>query len=439
MKRALLILVATILVAILIAGAYIVPKAITLRDRWNQPTDFAAQFVQLNRDHLQLSQGEPGSIQLLTDIAARTQALYREVLGNDNIEPPIFDSRKISFDLAILGEDATPAQLAWREQIIARVEQSDIPRLLDQLGKDPRVLIEPPPGVILYNSLLPDAPLHFLGRVLECQANSAIEGHDPDAAILYLQRLAGLIKAEYSVPITISSLIGTSLEMALHGKIAHIIESGDLSQSHVAALATLCVSIKGPDAPYCVAGEHLAAMELTRASFRDSWLVAKDGRAQLRRLDQVFADRVDRAKRQSAHWANEPDVRPAKQWSALDKSMYPPAYAAGIASDRLSVRAFIGVRTVRDGSRTILAIDRFRADTGHLPDTLAALVPAYLPAIPIDSFANAPLAYRVTAPDQYLLYCVGVDATDNAGTPAKEPVQALTSQTGVDFILYPRN
>ncbi len=75
-----------------------------------------------------------------------------------------------------------------------------------------------------------------------------------------------------------------------------------------------------------------------------------------------------------------------------------------------------------DGTRLMLAIELFKAESGEYPATLTDLAPAYLPAIPSDPFTAKPYIYRRLkpgedpTPDQYrpyLLYSTGFDAYDN--------------------------
>ena len=49
---------------------------------------------------------------------------------------------------------------------------------------------------------------------------------------------------------------------------------------------------------------------------------------------------------------------------------------------------------------------------------LAELVPAWLPAVPLDPFSNRPLVYRITT-NSFLLYSVGPDGKDDQGTSLK--------------------
>lgn len=61
-----------------------------------------------------------------------------------------------------------------------------------------------------------------------------------------------------------------------------------------------------------------------------------------------------------------------------------------------------------------LAATRYRLERGHYPAAADELVPAYLPAIPIDPFDGKPLRMKPEA-DGLLFYSVGRDRTDDGG------------------------
>ena len=63
-----------------------------------------------------------------------------------------------------------------------------------------------------------------------------------------------------------------------------------------------------------------------------------------------------------------------------------------------------------------LAIRAHKLETGSEPTTLLALVPSYLPAIPLDPFAGRAPVYRKT-PTGHLLYSVGANRVDDGGKP----------------------
>lgn len=62
----------------------------------------------------------------------------------------------------------------------------------------------------------------------------------------------------------------------------------------------------------------------------------------------------------------------------------------------------------------LLAAERYRLTRGRWPGQLTDLVPAFLPAVPMDPFDGRPLRYRKTA-DGVMVYSVGPDREDNNG------------------------
>ncbi|MCC7291257.1 MAG: hypothetical protein IT449_04240 [Phycisphaerales bacterium] len=72
---------------------------------------------------------------------------------------------------------------------------------------------------------------------------------------------------------------------------------------------------------------------------------------------------------------------------------------------------------------TALAIRLYELDHGRRPDRLDELVPAYLPAVPYDPFAQpvGPIRYDPTASPP-ILYSVNVDARDDGGTWEMTPL-----------------
>ena len=66
-----------------------------------------------------------------------------------------------------------------------------------------------------------------------------------------------------------------------------------------------------------------------------------------------------------------------------------------------------------------LAIRAHQLEQGTIPESLAALVPEYLPEMPADPYGDGPLMYRLTD-DGYLLYSVGPDGDDDCGELPKD-------------------
>ena len=90
----------------------------------------------------------------------------------------------------------------------------------------------------------------------------------------------------------------------------------------------------------------------------------------------------------------------------------------------------------RRGMAVLLALAKYRFKNGTDPDSLAALVPEFLPAIPIDPYSGQPFFYvKLPGPDaqgrRYLVYIPGIDGIDDGGRqPA--PNNAWFVLTGSD-------
>jgi hypothetical protein len=67
-----------------------------------------------------------------------------------------------------------------------------------------------------------------------------------------------------------------------------------------------------------------------------------------------------------------------------------------------------------------LAIRAYEGERGREPDSLEALVPLYLPDLPLDPFSGRPPVYR-RGRSGHVLYGIGPDRRDDGGTPILRP------------------
>jgi hypothetical protein len=102
----------------------------------------------------------------------------------------------------------------------------------------------------------------------------------------------------------------------------------------------------------------------------------------------------------------------------------------------------------RAATRLMLAIEIYNARNGRYPESLDALIPSVLPALPSDPINGKSFGYRLLAPGEdshlrrdgsprpYLLYSFGVDGVDNQGQGGKQSkYNVLHTPTNSDFIL----
>lgn len=72
-------------------------------------------------------------------------------------------------------------------------------------------------------------------------------------------------------------------------------------------------------------------------------------------------------------------------------------------------------QTMVNEAMVACALERYRASHGDLPETLALLVPGLIPQLPHDLISGQSLHYRRKSSDNFLLYSVGWNETDDGG------------------------
>ncbi len=76
------------------------------------------------------------------------------------------------------------------------------------------------------------------------------------------------------------------------------------------------------------------------------------------------------------------------------------------------------IKIKRDALITILAILRFKQETGNYPRSLNDLKPAYIDEIPSDIYRQGPMTYKQTETG-FILYSFGIDRDDDGGKMGK--------------------
>ncbi|MBL9175681.1 MAG: hypothetical protein JNL10_19215 [Verrucomicrobiales bacterium] len=297
-----------------------------------------------------------------------------------------------------------------------------------------------------YMTLLPHlAPLKSAGNVLALEARlAADEGRGHDALVLLTNglRLAAEVEAE---PTTISGLVGNAIRNAQALAAEQVLGQGaldardlaTLQDSFLAAVATTTMtpSIVGEAANYSSvfytpwrtlvalgggstgsgSGDFLE--ESAMGLYYASGLKNRDRRLGIRYFDDMLAMSqapVDDRAHLSRKASQELDT-------ALSRGFFPIAKMLLPALVNLGEKHIRSVSLLR-AAAAACAVERFRlAHGGALPESLEALVPGLLPAVPLDPWTRQPLHYRRNSPG-YVIYSVGTDGKDNNGvTYANRP------------------
>lgn len=67
---------------------------------------------------------------------------------------------------------------------------------------------------------------------------------------------------------------------------------------------------------------------------------------------------------------------------------------------------------------TAIALKRYQIKEGSYPTNLNALVPEFLPSVPLDPMDGKPLRYRLKTDGTFLLYSIADNGTDDGGDPS---------------------
>jgi len=89
-------------------------------------------------------------------------------------------------------------------------------------------------------------------------------------------------------------------------------------------------------------------------------------------------------------------------------------------------RKYAYAQSTADQTRMACALERHRMARGTFPDSLDALVPEFLPALPQDVMNGQPLHYRLNGDGGYVLYSVASNLEDDGGK--SEPNASVTKQ-----------
>ena len=80
-----------------------------------------------------------------------------------------------------------------------------------------------------------------------------------------------------------------------------------------------------------------------------------------------------------------------------------------------SAKKFAHTQASVNLARTAIALERYRLAHAELPESLDALAPQFIAKVPHDVIGGQPLKYRREANDQFVLYSVGWNETDDGG------------------------
>jgi hypothetical protein len=128
-----------------------------------------------------------------------------------------------------------------------------------------------------------------------------------------------------------------------------------------------------------------------RLQLHQPWIEAKRG------LDQVFTQ-IGQAANSFARF---------RYWLSL----------MALPNFERAAENVVRAETQRCLTVSAIALKRYQLRHGTLPANLDALVPDFLPALPVDPMSAVPLRYHLAGEGSFILYSVGEDGMDDGGNP----------------------
>jgi len=283
-------------------------------------------------------------------------------------------------------------------------------------------------------------PLRYGARLLELEALISAENGRPDDAVGAIMASFDLAQSLRREPILISYFVRSAADATAIASIERVLSRTPLKDDHLARFTAALASEKDADAFFRsllaqrAVCSHIfrnaTAQELSDGSWVPKLWVVAYALTGWRRFDYLAYLGVMRDCLAAARLPYPARVQRANElYATLRKRtiggfptcpmtwLISPLQPSGIVvavplrggpGFRVDAEHIARIRAAQAG----IAIERYRLANAKLPDSLAALVPAFLEAVPQDPFNGKALRYKTLAKG-YVVYSVGADLQDN--------------------------
>ncbi|CAG1004594.1 hypothetical protein PHYC_03155 [Phycisphaerales bacterium] len=361
---------------------------------------------------------------------------YEQVFGPLPVEangrPAIRDA--IDFDPP---GGMTPGQQAEASRLFGTMKSTGLFEALDAVAMD-RAFVRPlPPAGLLLGLDLGDLTYdRALFRALRFHAREAARAGDAPEVERTLVRSLGLARVCAAEPITISCMVGIAIASATAEEAIELAAGGALPPESCNRIAKLFMEFESLSTADLIDGEAILMRDTLQETLGETPITPINRSAQTAKLNEV----VESAKKWSALPAWDRRDAPF-DLDASGSLRYKPALILLPAFDRLGWSREQW-ETTRRGTAIVLAVHAYTKVKGNPPAVLDALVPEYLPSVPVDPWTGKGFGYRVLeSPDEhgrrFLVYSAGWDGEDNAGRPHPKDRTVSLQQpgSGTDFVI----
>jgi hypothetical protein len=277
----------------------------------------------------------------------------------------------------------------------------------------------------------PEAETRRIATLLQCDAVVCCQDGDLTGACRACRALRNLARSVDNEPFSICQLIVVAEITMLCRSLERVLAQGELGHDELeslqhlleeeAAVPHLEIMARGERATWHEAFDAIEAREMPNpqlffksdvSSWKERWMPSvlqaevREQHVEMLALMAEFMDCVRRPEPDRSGALKAFERRIASMPTGLARDPFPSLIKVVDAIRRSDVYLRC--------TACALATERYRNHHRKWPDTLAALVPTYLSAVPLDPFDGAPLRYRKTA-DGVIIYSVSTDGVDNGG------------------------
>jgi len=343
----------------------------------------------------------------------------------------------------------------------------------ERSGREPRTFDPPSNNPLLIEILLPQlTETRSLARLLAFDMNVAQTNSNPDRWVADLDAILGIAGHAQEYPVIIGDLVSMAAFHLALDRLDHALadDPAFFSDAQLEHVAHSIAGFGGGHATLHLEAEHASFMDLVQRCFTD------DGHGNghftnFKLLDSLSADGYGffDTGPSSASMFVVPLVGPLigdRKWTVetydrwqinvqaqlagkpWERETNPVWLEVTRATDTLRGRAKYALFEImlpaiqsatsrvyesnqrRSATLTAIALELYRRKHGEYPATLDELVPALLPAVPLDLHTGDPMCYKLT-PDGPVLYSRGGDRDDDGGRPpakAEDPTHGEASR-----------
>ncbi|MBN4060364.1 hypothetical protein JYT11_00805 [Planctomycetaceae bacterium AH-315-I19] len=424
--------------------------------------NYAEELASLAREYQPESGTQPNRRDEFIDLVLETQRVKERAIGDSRLRitraidsPPEEEPEPAASPFG----DGDPTFAEDREvamDYLAALDQTDFyARAAALPGIQHSVLELPTDESLLDSTLINGDPLEHisahlsLGRILTVRAVLDARAGETDAALERLEQALATARLTSNEPFLLSRLVTVAIEIYVIDQAVGLVADHLFSSEQLDELTRIVNAQRPTNFEYALRTEQMIALDLIQRVYSDNGSgdgvlllgevasYASDGLTyNTSNLFNIIAGKFYPSRRTTTDAVNgmyDAGAAIARDPSVDFNALREAEATVATISDRVLIlgtvvstiariaESSIAVHTWRGAFEIVVALEHYFVMTGTYPESLDALVPEYLPSLPLDHLAaDGRFIYALSEDGNraYTLYSVGKDGIDNGGGDA---------------------